>query len=84
MGVRRIRWHLEKHPYNSTYSIIIEECPVCGRTGTLTKAGNGVFRIKHKNDRHSNIGCRIGKLSEYNEQLAEIWVKVRGRGRVRC
>lgn len=75
----QIRWHLEKHPYNSTRIIVIENCPKCGKPGYLTKAGKGAFRIRHKNDRRSNTGCRIGKNNEYNEQLAEIWKRVRGR-----
>ena len=83
--MKEIRWHLKKHPVNSTYQIIIEECPKCGKEGTLVKAGDGIFRIVHKDDRYSNIGCRFGKNSEYNEQLAEIYWKVRGgKRRVRC
>jgi len=82
--MREIRWHLKKHPINRTCQIVIEECPKCGKEGTLVKAGDGSYRIVHKDDRYSNIGCRFGKNSEYSEQLTEIWTKVRSKRKLRC
>jgi|GEM_PF-6370483 len=74
-----IPWHLEKHPVNNTYQIVIEKCPKCGRKGNLTRAGKGAYRIRHKTDRHTNVGCRFGVCDEYHVELDRIWKKVRGR-----
>ncbi|MHC1624665.1 MAG: ATP/GTP-binding protein [Methermicoccaceae archaeon] len=73
-----IKWHLRKHPYNNTVSIVIENCPECGREGTLISAGGGAFRIRHNDGgRRTNVGCRFGRYSEYYEELEKIWTYIR-------
>ena len=66
-----IRWKFEG------LSIIIEECPRCGREGALVSygrkelTGDPILYIKHKNG-----GCNIGRCSEYYDELRDIYEKV--------
>ena len=73
----RIKWHVEKHPRNSTKIIIIDECPKCGKSGRLTKNGRG-FIVIH--GRYSRSYCNFGTCSEYYEELVEIYNRVRNNG----
>ena len=40
----RIKWHVEKHPRNSTKIIIIDECPKCGNLPEILEGDQIILR----------------------------------------
>lgn len=55
-------------------SIIIRQCPKCGREGRLRRLRKN-FKIMH-----NDSGCGFGWTDEHWEELANIYNSVRGDG----